>query len=443
MKIKNQFKSGAASFYIVAFSTLILVIIAASFASAIVAEITRSSNDDLSQSAYDAALAGAEDAKLAFSNYWNCISNGVINEVAPDGDGNISCGEIVWWMNHYEVTSGADSGCNMVGHIIGRLGETASGEVAVNESGDNEMDQAYTCTIINTKLMDYRATLSSAETYRVISPEFDEGKSANDVAYVKLSWYLNEEDSQYNYGNIVGDSVAFPSLNSAAVPMPPVMELQLIQTKNNFSLSELNGKSSGSSTDRAAVYLVPTSNTSIASETGDTYVGIYKTAAVFEGAGQRTMTTNLLSQSQMSSTNDHSKDLPYTVYCSRDNGEEYACSTMVRLPDPVGGARNDDTFTLIVSLPYGQPETDFALEFYDKNGNQLTLGRTQIAIDSTGRANDLYRRVEVRMEPADNSLEYPFYAVQLGDGEGGKALDKTLTAKTEWSAAQYPSYNNY
>ena len=49
--MKAKFKSGAASFYVVAFSTLILTIIAASFATAIVAEITRTANDDLSQSA--------------------------------------------------------------------------------------------------------------------------------------------------------------------------------------------------------------------------------------------------------------------------------------------------------------------------------------------------------------------------------------------------------
>ena len=62
-KIKN--KKGAASFYIVAFSTLIMVIIAASFAAIIISEVTRTSNDDLAQSAYDSALAGVEDAKLA------------------------------------------------------------------------------------------------------------------------------------------------------------------------------------------------------------------------------------------------------------------------------------------------------------------------------------------------------------------------------------------
>ncbi len=75
-KNKMSFKKGAASFYMVAFSTLILVIIVASFAAIIISAVIRASNDDLSQSAYDSALAGIEDAKLAYYNYRACIEQG-------------------------------------------------------------------------------------------------------------------------------------------------------------------------------------------------------------------------------------------------------------------------------------------------------------------------------------------------------------------------------
>ena len=70
-KSKGLFKEGAASFYVVAFSTMILMVIAASFAAIIISEMNRTSNDDLAQSAYDSALAGIEDAKIAFYNYQN------------------------------------------------------------------------------------------------------------------------------------------------------------------------------------------------------------------------------------------------------------------------------------------------------------------------------------------------------------------------------------
>ena len=72
----KRFKQGAASFYMVAITTLVLVIIATSFAAVIIAEIARTSNDDLAQSAYDAAMAGVEDARLAYYNYSNCIEKG-------------------------------------------------------------------------------------------------------------------------------------------------------------------------------------------------------------------------------------------------------------------------------------------------------------------------------------------------------------------------------
>ena len=62
-KTNKKTKKGAASFYVVAFSTLILMIIATSFAAIIISEVTRTSNDDLAQSAYDSAMAGVEDAK--------------------------------------------------------------------------------------------------------------------------------------------------------------------------------------------------------------------------------------------------------------------------------------------------------------------------------------------------------------------------------------------
>ena len=99
---KQGFKSGAASFYIVAFSALILTIVAIGFAVVIVSELTRSSNDDLSQSAFDSALAGVEDAKLAFYNYQTCIERGATATV-PNNDDSLSCGEIIYYMETSEI----------------------------------------------------------------------------------------------------------------------------------------------------------------------------------------------------------------------------------------------------------------------------------------------------------------------------------------------------
>ena len=55
-------KKGATSIYIVAFTTMVLSILTISFVRIMVSEAQQTSNYDLSQSAYDSALAGIEDA---------------------------------------------------------------------------------------------------------------------------------------------------------------------------------------------------------------------------------------------------------------------------------------------------------------------------------------------------------------------------------------------
>ena len=55
-------KKGVASFYVVIFATILFGVITLSFIRIILSESGQSSNDDLSQSAYDSALVGVEHA---------------------------------------------------------------------------------------------------------------------------------------------------------------------------------------------------------------------------------------------------------------------------------------------------------------------------------------------------------------------------------------------
>ena len=55
-------RQGVASLYVVVFATILFGVITLSFTRIILSEVEQSSDDDLSQSAYDAALAGVEDA---------------------------------------------------------------------------------------------------------------------------------------------------------------------------------------------------------------------------------------------------------------------------------------------------------------------------------------------------------------------------------------------
>lgn len=418
-KNMKRFKRGATSFYVVAFSTLILVIIAASFATVIISELTRTSNDELSQSAYDSALAGVEDAKLAYANYLRCAGSA---EQVPNGDNSVTCGEIVYWMKN--------PNCYMVGRILGRIGNDDTDEVPIVEttstSGDggvNRMNQAYTCVQMKTELNDYRANLTSDNNVRVVKVKF-KNTTASQINKVRLSWYMVDGTKGFNVTNFAGNKVTFKPLGETQPSTPPTVSLQLVQTAQTFTLDQVNGIAlDDSHTDRATMFFVPTSDAD-AARTSASVAGNYK--GIFNGS------INELSKEDVVKTNDQKiSNVPYVVYCS--DTSDFACSVLIDLPEPVsesvGGIRSDDTFMFVVTLPYGEPDTDFALEFLDGNNNRAIIDGTQVEIDSTGRANDLFRRVETRLESSDTSFPYLYYAMELLGN--GTTLKKDMTVSCE------------
>lgn len=443
-------KEGAASFYIVAFSTLILVILAMSFAAVIISEVTRTSNDDLSQSAYDSALAGIEDAKLAYYNYQSCLETKAdFTNAQVRVDGSITCEDIVAWVEKTNESVENMKSCDMVGHILGRIPEGGSGEVMIKETneGGNTMQQYYTCVKIKTDLSSYKATLSESNTTRAVQVKLGNA-SAPSIDKVRVSWYSDSDGSEYAFTNFKSGAVTFPVLKEGKIATPPTLAVGIVQTAEVFSLSDFDKIASGR-TDRGTVYLVPTDNSGWASgsKTPDNYIGVYQDDA------------NTVSAEQIVKTNDRTvKNLPYAVYCNPDGGNEFACSADLELPKPIGGDRNENTFMIVVTIPYGQPSTDFALEFFcqgEKCGNQVvsgddgmgsdgddaqpgaanqaTLRNMQVQIDSTGRANDLYRRVEARLDTADTYFPYPLYAIELLGDDSQSNLKKSLTVICEYN----------
>ena len=97
---------------------------------------------------------------------------------------------------------------------------------------------------------------------------------------------------------------------------------------------------------------------------------------------------------------------------------EFACE--VSLGTTIGA---DDTAFLVISLPYEDVVSDFAVELLDASGNVVNFEGVQISVDSTGRTSQLVRRVETRLDPADLYFPYPQYEIEA-TGDGGDALKK-------------------
>lgn len=441
---RPSFKSGAASFYIVAISTLILVILATSFATAIISEIIRSSNDDLAQSAYDSAMAGVEEAKLAYANYRNCINMypalATTSTSLDSSTDSVTCQDIVYWVQH--------PSCDMVAHILGRIGKTGNtkkqdeiGEISLEQTStgrtNSELDQAYTCVEIYTDPQNIYGTLNIANPYKIVKLKTE---AASTVDTITLRWHMNEGNLDFAYTNIANNKVAFQPIGKADTPTPATIAFQIIQTPNiGFTFDQLNGKSTSSASDHMTMFFVPTGDKNLAKSSTpvtntSTYVGLYNESTGVDGL-------NFLSDTQIASTNNHEKNYPYLVYCDSNKLDDFACSVEMELPKPVGGNnRANETFSFIVSLPYGGPATTFSVDFtcngqacvftneYENDGSTTAIDTTQVVIDSTGRANDMYKRVEVRLDTEVSAIlnGYPFYAIQAD------TIEKNFSVNTEW-----------
>ena len=434
---KIHTKTGAASFYIVAFTTLLLSVIVVGFVTIVLSEMARTANNDLSQSAYDSALAGVEDAKVAILNYQSCVEQGYTETIPVPDSSNVTCGEIIYYMNHPD--------CDMVGHILGRIGKGENKEVLVEETtkasggSKNNMQQAYTCVKVNSELDDYRSSLTSANPSRVVQIKLD-GASVKEVESIRVSWYSdtdgNVSTKPLSFSEGTGSSLLFPELNSSVLPVPPIISVQMLQSAETFTMDQFE-QTQGDRTNRGTIFLVPT----VSKSTDSDHVTY---ASYIDATNDNAITAE---EGFLKSNDKTVKNLPFAVNCPENSNKEFACSVSISVPKPVGGERNEDTFIFILSLPYQRPDADIVLEVCNKsicsetaysaqsddpeNNDKIRLKNVQTSIDSTGRANEMYRRVETRVESKDIYFRYPEFAVQVLKSSG-TALDKEIITTTEY-----------
>lgn len=411
-----KFRQGATSIYVVVIATLLFSVITVSFIRIIINETSKTTSDELAQSAYDSALAGVEDTKTALKRYYECADAGD----AAIGDAN--CELVMRHIDGALAATSYDSRCDAVSRALGRIGETETKEVLVKEEYDStardaNVVQAYTCIIIDNTPTDYRSTLGSGDTIRVIPLK---AADVNSVTGVRIKWYTDEDGSadNYNYKNASN----FTSLTEGT-PIPPTLSAQIIQTAPSFTLSQFdNSDTANNRTNRGTVFLTPTNNNA---------------------------DTPHVPQSILINSNNHSYDRdlavapanqPSRIYCPDKNNSDaridsaFGCVASIEIPAPIDGgnigsiSRNADTFFLVLSLPYGQPTTTFAVQlcideyqsgsprgdcrYADGTEAVADFVDVQISVDSTGRANDMYSRVEARLEFRDIYFPFPEFALQ-------------------------------
>ncbi|MBR5389201.1 hypothetical protein IK146_01430 [Candidatus Saccharibacteria bacterium] len=435
----NKFKKGATSIYVVVIGTLLFSVITVSFIRIIINETAKTTNDELAQSAYDSALAGVEDAKTALKRYYECKAVADSGALPTDCENIEKFIELGFQRANMAPDQDGYGYCDAVSEALSR--RDGSGEVLVQEQTSNNdsgnIVQAYTCVIIDDSLGDYRSTVNSSTPIRVIPLKTENPAS---VTGIRISWYT-EEDGLFSTMNYANADSFYSTNSSLGTPTPPTVTAQIIQTAGQFTLDQFNSyDSSTKATNRGTIVLVPegddaTANVGTSHPAGSsaiTHIGHYSDG------------TTILADSNNHNYNRDTDNQPQKIKCRTTLSDEFACVASIEVPGPINGTdgsgnvteRNANTFFLVLTLPYGNPTTTFSVQMCtDRDtprGDCLENGKlsvaefkgVQIAVDSTGRANDMYSRVEARLEFKDN---FPFaeFALQA-TGNGDDSIKKNF-----------------
>lgn len=369
--IKHRFstksETGGVSIFIVIFTALLMTIVTTSFIQIMVRNQQQATNSDLSQSAYDAALAGVEDAKRLLLHLDACSRSGA------------SCNPNVAAIK----TALSSDDCDTLekGGLDVSF-STNNGEVPVGGPDDN---QAYTCVTIKTNTPSVDDKLTPRDNSKTIPL-----RGVTPFDSIQLSWYTGKDVKDGNNstdGTATDPTVSWPSLpadpawesNDGKNNTPPIMRAQLIQYKKGENI-DLGTFSSKGTTNARTAFLYPSFL-----------------------AGDSTTVQPYFNQDSRLNVNG-AGNVPRTAHCDNGMGDTYKCSVILALPDPVGGDEDSRTAYLQLGALYLNIPTSFEVKLFN-GSTPVDFDNVQPIVDSTGRASDLFRRV--RANVSINSVPLP------------------------------------
>lgn len=378
-------QSGAVSLFVVVFATLLITVVTVSFLRIMMNDQNQASNNDLSQSAYDSAQAGVEDAKRALLGYQQeCTENGqeACDNLADDLQLNSdTCN-----------TALEESGVIPAGST-----STPGGEVRIQQSSssnDGDLDQAYTCVTMQLSTDDYVGSLA-ADGSKLVPLIGKSSDGDTTFSAVTIEWFTTEDISSSPSGSYalslpaVASAQTLPTEASWAANRPALLRTQLMQFGDNFTLDDFDSMTSSGESNANTLFLYPTSSSAASSHS-------------FTARDARSVDGGPTPQ-------DQRLDTPLPVQCQTSlSSGGYACQTTLNLPTPIGGG--DRTAFLRVTALYNASHFRVTLQ---RSGSIVPFNGVQPEIDSTGRANDLFRRVVTRVDLIDTNFPYPEAAVDV------------------------------
>ncbi len=367
---------GFVSLFSTIFFMMLITVITIGFIQITATEQQQALNNDLSASALASAQSGVEDGKRAIIKYFS-LTNPVDKATY-----------------YAQMTTPNSNGCTAIttSQIGIDLGLSATGNVVNN----SQINQSYTCLSVNLNSPDYLGESSAGKSQLV-------PLKAVGGAYqqVKVSWHLLSSAVGSDGDGLPGATpgtapfyaagpLLYPAINATtpalgwnALGYPAYLRVQLYghPSSGNFTRADLNNRS-------RSVLLVPTQSgtlptTPINFGVADPNPGVFNTTEIS----------------------------PQTIQCDASptsNIGSYACTALLELPTPAAYVSTANTYYLRITPIYGA--THFRVAMVN-NSSEVNFDQVQPIVDSTGRAADVFRRLQARVM-VNNLSNYPEFAAE-------------------------------
>lgn len=348
-------ESGAASLFAVIFAAMLLTVLAAGFIKLMLRDQQQAINNDLSQSAYDAALAGVEDAKRV---------------IRACQQGDVAACESL-----------EKQDCNAVRQAAALRSSATDKETLVqtNSTNGRKFDQAYTCVKVSMDTNDFLYV--GAENKVQVIPL----RSRSAFNKVVVEWFTKEDNANRDVQLTTVDNgdTGLPEKSRWHVQAPPVIRAQVVTPGPQFTVDSLDASAAS-----GAVVLRPN--------------GIVSGTPSIEN----TVTRGSLYRVTDTPT---TRNDPKGVLCSRNfaHAHGHSCRAVIEVHD-VAPEASVNAFLVLNHLYKGANVRVSIM----KDNEPVLLHGAQPAVDSTGRANNLFRRVEARLRLGDDTW-YPAGSVEV------------------------------
>lgn len=352
----KQVQRGAVSIFAVIFAALLLTILTVGFIKIMVEDQSQASNNDLSQSAYDASLAGVEDAKRAIRMCYRDADPGACSALNSPGD------------------------CSVISKAFGGVAVPETKITSSVLSAGERFDQAYTCVKIDMLTEDYLFDLAAGES------EVVPLKSNGNFNEIVIDWFTSEDAGGIFASSPPGSAADdLPPTSGWLDSAPPVMRVQLIRPGGSIDLTSIDNEGVSQT-----VFIRPSSSLLNSPSFEQTYL----LASMPRPA---------------SSPLENIDNEPSSVACYEDFSDNggYSCRIVLQIPD-ITQADSENAFIRLGAI-YGDTTVRVSMR---NGGSPVMFNGVQPTVDSTGRASSLYRRVQVRLRMGDD-FPYPNYAVDV------------------------------